>query len=74
MSGKRKDGFSEAIVGLFMLAVLAVLVYFTVVISGVDLITGRDTVKAKVVFADLGGLDEHDGVYPARWVGRREEV
>lgn len=74
MSRKRKDGFSEAIVGLFMLAVLAVLVYFTVIISGVDLFKG-DTVEAKVMFTDLGGLKEHDDVeYSGGKVGTVEEI
>jgi hypothetical protein len=41
MSSKRKDSFSEVIVGIFMLAVLSLLVYFTIVISGVDVIGGR---------------------------------
>ena len=38
MSAKRKDAFSEAVVGVFMLAVLSLLVYFTIVISGVDVL------------------------------------
>ena len=45
---KRSDAFSEAIVGLFMIAVLALLVYFTIVISGVDVLKGRQKVIAKV--------------------------
>ena len=43
MSSKRRDSFSEAIVGIFMLAVLALLVYFTIVISGVDMLGGRSS-------------------------------
>ena len=33
MSRKNKDVFSEFIVGVFMVAVIALLVYFTIVIS-----------------------------------------
>ncbi len=62
MSAKKHDAFSEAIVGIFMLAVLALLVYFTVVISGVDLIHGRRKVTARVTFTDVGGLKDHDNV------------
>ncbi len=62
MSAKRHDAFSEAVVGIFMLAVLSLLVYFTVVISGVDLIRGRRKVEARVAFSDVGGLKDHDNV------------
>ncbi len=63
MSSKRKDTFSEVIVGLFMLAVLALLVYFTIVISGVDVLHGRSRVEATVTFKDVGGLKDHDDVW-----------
>ena len=62
MSSRRKDSFSEAIVGLFMLAVLALLVYFTIVISGVDVLHGRERVTAVVTFRDVGGLKDRDSV------------
>ena len=62
MSSKRKDSFSEAIVGVFMLAVLALLVYFTIVVSGVDVFGGRSMVEARVTFTDVGGLKEQDNV------------
>lgn len=62
MSAKRKDGFSEAIVGVFMLAVLALLVYFTIIISGVDVIHGKTKVYAAVTFTDVGGLKDKDNV------------
>lgn len=62
MSQKNKDVFSECVVGLFMVAVLALLVYFTVVISGVDLLVGREKTLATVVFRDVGGLKERDDV------------
>jgi phospholipid/cholesterol/gamma-HCH transport system substrate-binding protein len=59
---KRSDAFSEAIVGLFMIAVLALLVYFTIVISGVDVLKGRQKVIARVAFTSVGGLKDHDNV------------
>ncbi len=76
MSRRRKnDIFSEAIVGLFMLAVLALLVYFTIVISGVDVLKGRQKVVANVAFDAVGGLKEHDNVmYRGTKVGGVEDV
>lgn len=62
MSSRRKEGFSAAIVGLFMLAVLVTLVFFTVVISGVDWLSGRRRVEVRVEFNDVGGLKNHDSV------------
>ena len=67
--------FSEAIVGLFMIAVLALLVYFTVVISGVDVLKGRQKVIASVAFSSVGGLKDHDNVmYRGTKVGGVEGV
>lgn len=75
MSSKKKDSFSEAIVGLFMLAVLALLVYFTIIISGVDVLQGRKKVDATVVFRDVGGLKDHDNVmYRGTKVGGVERI
>ena len=75
MSGKRNDAFSEAVVGLFMLAVLALLVYFTIVISGVDVLQGRAKVSARVTFTDVGGLKDHDSVmYRGTKVGAVERI
>ncbi len=75
MSAKKHDAFSEVIVGLFMLAVLSLLVYFTIVISGVDLIHGRRKVMARVTFADVGGLKDHDNVmYRGTKVGSVERI
>ena len=72
---KRNDVFSEAIVGLFMIAVLALLVYFTIVISGVDVLKGRQKVVAHVAFNAVGGLKEHDSVmYRGTKVGGVEDV
>ena len=75
MSSRRSDSFSEAIVGLFMLAVLALLVYFTIIISGVDVFQGRRKVYANVTFADVGGLKDHDNVmYRGTKVGDVERI
>ena len=75
MSSKRKDSFSEVIVGIFMLAVLALLVYFTIVISGVDVLGGRSMVEARVTFTDVGGLKDQDNVmYRGTKVGKVEKI
>ena len=75
MSAKRKDAFSEAVVGVFMLAVLSLLVYFTIVISGVDVLQGRRKVEARVSFTDVGGLKDHDSVmYRGTKVGAVQRI
>jgi len=75
MSANKKDVFSEAIVGLFMLAVLGLLVYFTIIISGVDVLQGRQKVMANVVFTDVGGLKDHDNVmYRGTKVGTVDRI
>ncbi len=72
---KNNDVFSEVVVGLFMVAVLALLVYFTVVISGVDMMTGRSKVVARIAFTDVGGLKERDNVvYRGMKVGVVERI
>ena len=75
MSRKKNDAFHEAVVGLFMLAVLALLVYFTIVISGVDVLTGRQKVKVDIVFTEVGGLKDHDSVmYRGTKVGTVDHI
>ncbi len=75
MSAKRTDAFSEVIVGLFMLAVFSLLVYFTIVISGVDLLHGRKKIEAQVTFTDVGGLKSHDNVmYRGTKVGTVDRI
>lgn len=75
MSSNRKDAFSEAIVGVFMLAVLALLVYFTVIVSGVDVFGNRKLVSVDVTFEDVGGLKVHDNVmYRGTKVGNVERI
>ncbi len=75
MSRKNKDVFSEFIVGVFMVAVLALLVYFTIVISGVDILTGRAKTTATISFEKVGGLKERDNVvYRGMKVGTVESI
>jgi len=54
--------FAELLVGLFMIAVLGLLFYFTVVISGRDLLSGKRSVPVEVTFANVGGLKVRDSV------------
>lgn len=73
--GKNKDVFSEFIVGLFMVVVLLLLAYFTIVISGVDLLMGRSRVQVKAEFGDVGGLKDRDSVmYRGMKVGTIERI
>ena len=62
--GQKKHGefFSEMIVGLFMVAVLALLAYFTIIISGVDWLKGGAKVPLVVMFDNVGGLKVRDSV------------
>lgn len=75
-AGKRRnDTFAQAAVGVFMTVVIALLGYFTIVISGVDVFSGRDRVKAEFVFDSVGGLKAHDSVmYRGTKVGSVERV
>ena len=75
MSRKRSNAFAEFVTGVFMLVVLALLAYFTIVISGVDLIRGRERVRVSIAFDGVGGLKDHDNVmYRGTKVGTVEDV
>ena len=75
MSRKNKDVFSEVVVGLFMVAVIALLGYFTIVISGVDIMFGRKRATATIAFRDVGGLKERDNViYRGMKVGTVDRI
>ena len=75
MSRRKNETFAQMIVGLFMIAVVALLAYFTIVISGVDVVMGRNMVKVSVVFDQVGGLKDHDSVmYRGTKVGTVERV
>jgi len=72
---KNNDLFSEVIVGVFMIAVISLLAYFTIVISGVDLVLGRAMTSAVVEFPDVGGLKERDSVvYRGMKVGTVDSI
>jgi len=59
---KSNEFFSEVIVGVFMVGVLAVLIFFTVIVSGVDVFSGRRRVERDAVFPDVGGLRKNDNI------------
>lgn len=72
---RSNDLFAEFTVGIFMLAVMALLVYFTIVISGVDFLRGREKVRVTAIFKDVGGLKERDNVmYRGMKVGTVETI
>ena len=72
---RNSDLFSELIVGIFMVAVISLLAYFTIIISGVDLLRGRERVRMTVEFRDVGGLKERDNVvYRGMKVGTVERI
>ncbi|MBR0505663.1 MAG: MCE family protein [Kiritimatiellae bacterium] len=75
MSRKNSDVFSEVVVGIFMVAVIALLGYFTIIISGVDMVFGRQRAQATIAFKDVGGLKERDNVvYRGMKVGSVEKI
>ena len=75
MSRKNSDVFSEVVVGIFMVAVIALLGYFTIIISGVDMVFGRTRAQAMISFKDVGGLKERDNVvYRGMKVGSVEKI
>lgn len=74
-NGRKGDLFAEVAVGVFMLGIIALLAYFTIIISGVDVLHGRHKVVAKVEFTDVGGLKNQDSVmYRGMKVGSVEDI
>ena len=72
---RKSEAFTQAIVGLFMITVLLLLGYFTIVISGVDVLAGRHRVPVRFVFDQVGGLKDRDNVmYRGTKVGAIEHV
>ena len=59
---RKNETFSQAIVGLFMITVLLLLGYFTIVISGTDVVAGRNRVPVRIAFDHVGGLKDRDNV------------
>lgn len=62
MATKTQSILPEIITGVFVVAIVALLVFFTVVISGMDLIYGRTSVARLVKFEHVGSLKEQDPV------------
>ncbi len=61
---KKASGFGDMMVGLFVAGVLVLLAFFTIVISGsdlLDLLRGRGQ-HIQINFSDVGGLRPHDSV------------
>lgn len=58
---KKVPGFGDLMVGLFVAGVLILLAFFTIVISGSDLLRGGGQ-RLGVSFSDVGGLRPHDNV------------
>ena len=72
---KKSEAFSQFVVGVFMVVVLLLLGYFTIVISGVDVLTRRDRQTLRVAFDGVGGLKERDNVmYRGTKVGAIDHV
>ena len=75
MSKRKNETFAQLAVGAFMIAVIALLGYFTIVVSGADVFAGRSKARMTIVFDQVGGLKEHDNVmYRGTKVGTVERV
>lgn len=62
MAAKNRSLLPEVITGVFVTAIVALLAFFTIVISGMDLIRGRKSVVRTVHFSHVGALKEQDPV------------
>lgn len=72
---RKSEAFTQALVGLFMITVVLLLGYFTIVISGVDILAGRNRIPVKFSFTQVGGLKDRDNVmYRGTKVGAVERV
>ena len=72
---RKNDLFSQLIVGGFMSALIVMLGYFTIAVSGVELFTGRNRKPIRIAFGHVGGLKDHDNVmYRGTKVGTVERV
>ena len=75
MKNRKSEAFTQGVVGVFMLTVLLLMGYFTIVISGVDVLSGRHRVPVRVAFSQVGGLKDRDNVmYRGTKVGVVEQV
>lgn len=72
---KKNQTYVDFTTGIFMLVVFALLAYFTIVISGADILHGRGNVVAEFAFDSVGGLKDHDTVmYRGMKVGTVEKI
>ncbi len=72
---KKNNTFAEAIVGLFMVSLILLLAYFTIVVSGVELLSGKERRPVSLVFDNVGGLKDRDNVmYRGTKVGIIESI
>lgn len=62
MANKPKGYIQEVLTGFFVLAVIVLLAFFTIIISGVDLIYGRQSRAYTVSFDNVGALKVQDPV------------
>lgn len=62
MSAKSQSILPEVITGLFVVAVIALLAFFTIVISGVDLLRGHHHAVREARFEHVGALKVQDPV------------
>ncbi len=63
MANKSQSHLQEILTGLFVVAVVGLLIFFTVIISGVDLLHGRNSVQRQVLFAHVNNLKVQDPVF-----------
>lgn len=72
---RKNETVSQLVVGAFMVVLMVLLAYFTIVVSGVDLISGRSRRAITVAFNQVGGLKERDNVmFRGTKVGTVEHV
>ena len=75
MSRRKSQSVKDYVTGIFVLTLLVLLAYFTIVISGVDLLRGKERTTAVITFDQVGGLKEHDSVmYRGTKVGTVEKI
>ena len=63
MANKSQSILPEVITGLFVVAVVALLAFFTIIISGVDWLHGKHTVLRQARFEHVGSLRVQDPVH-----------
>lgn len=59
---RKSQTFNEVVVGFFVLMVFALLAFFTIVISGIDVLKGNARKEYTILFDSVGGLRIHDNV------------